>query len=125
MVAGVRGACLSDGLVPRAWLVLSNSAKAKGVDCMLKAIEDFLRNRLSDQHWLHGGLEVIDEVQSQFGHLLCPVANTDVAAVNLDTKTAVRESATSSAATYTRESEGEESQRPSKTVVCTLAYVPF
>jgi acyl-CoA synthetase (AMP-forming)/AMP-acid ligase II len=62
VVAGVRGARLSDGLVPRAWLVLSDSAKAKGVARMLGAIEEFLRGRLSDQHWLHGGFEVIDEV---------------------------------------------------------------
>jgi acyl-CoA synthetase (AMP-forming)/AMP-acid ligase II len=69
VVAGVRGARLSDGLVPRAWLVLSEPAKAKGVACMLGAIEEFLRGRLSDQHWLHGGIEVIDEVLLQFGHL--------------------------------------------------------
>ncbi|KAH9002766.1 acetyl-CoA synthetase-like protein [Lactarius hatsudake] len=62
VVAGVRGACQSDGIVPRAWLVLSESAKAKGVDCILGAIEEFLRGRLSDQHWLHGGFEVIDEI---------------------------------------------------------------
>ena len=62
VVAGVRGACQSDGLVPRAWLVLSESAKAKGADCILGAIEEFLRGRLSDRHWLHGGFEVIEEV---------------------------------------------------------------
>ncbi|KAI9443381.1 acetyl-CoA synthetase-like protein [Lactarius indigo] len=62
VVAGVRGACQSDGIVPRAWLVLSESAKAKGVDCILGAIEEFLRGRLSNQHWLHGGFEVIDEI---------------------------------------------------------------
>ncbi|KAH9065257.1 acetyl-CoA synthetase-like protein [Lactarius vividus] len=62
VVAGVRGACQSDGIVPRAWLVLSETAKAKGVDCILGAIEEFLRGRLSDQHWLHGGFEVIDEI---------------------------------------------------------------
>lgn len=64
-MAGVRGACNSDGFVHRAWLVLSESAKAKGVDCMLGAVEEFLRDRLSDQHWLHGGLEVVDEVLSE------------------------------------------------------------
>ncbi len=66
VVAGVRGVCQSDGLVPRAWLVLSESAKAKDVECMLGAIEEFLRDRLSDRHWLHGGIEVIDEVLPQF-----------------------------------------------------------
>ncbi|KAF8271925.1 hypothetical protein EI94DRAFT_445287 [Lactarius quietus] len=72
VVAGVRGASQSDGFVPRAWLVLSKSAKEKGVDSMLEAIEEFLRARLSDQHWLHGGFEVIDEVLSQFRHLHVP-----------------------------------------------------
>ena len=62
VVAGVRGACQSDGFVPRAWLVLSESAKAKSADSILGAIEEFLRGRLSDQHWLHGGFEVIEEV---------------------------------------------------------------
>lgn len=62
VVAGVRGTCQSDGFVPRAWLVLSGPAKAKGVDCMLGEIGEFLRGRLSDRHWLHGGFEVIDEI---------------------------------------------------------------
>lgn len=77
VVAGVRGACQSDGIVPRAWLVLSESAKAKGADCMLGAIEEFLRGRLSDQHWLHGGFEVIDEVLLRFAHLHYPWRTTD------------------------------------------------
>lgn len=77
MVAGVRGARQADGFVPRAWLVLSESARAKGVDCMLGTIKEFLRGRLSDQHWLHGGFEVIDEVLSRFAHLLYPWRTTD------------------------------------------------
>lgn len=92
VVAGVRGARHSDGLVPRAWLVLSESAKAKGVACMLGAIEEFLRGRLSDQHWLHGGFEVIDEVLSQIAYHQW--RTTDLTS-NLDSKIAVRESTTS------------------------------
>jgi acyl-coenzyme A synthetase/AMP-(fatty) acid ligase len=61
-VAGVRGVRQSDGFVPRAWLVLSTSAKAKGADSVLKAIEKFIRTRLDERQWLRGGLEAIDEV---------------------------------------------------------------
>jgi len=61
-VAGVRGVRQSDGFVPRAWLVLSSSAKAKCVDSVLEAIEEFARSRLSERQWLRGGLEVIDEI---------------------------------------------------------------
>ena len=61
-VVGVRGVRQSDGFLPRAWLVLSDSAKTKGVDNALKAVEEFARSRLSEQQWLQGGFEVIDEV---------------------------------------------------------------
>ncbi|KAH9975616.1 hypothetical protein BJV74DRAFT_888780 [Russula compacta] len=61
-VAGVRGVRQSDGFVPRAWLVLSTSAKAKGAESVLKAIEKFTRSRLDERQWLRGGLEAIDEV---------------------------------------------------------------
>lgn len=61
-VAGVRGVRQSDGFVPRAWLVLSDSAKAKCVHSVLEAVEEFVRSRLSERQWLRGGLEVIDEV---------------------------------------------------------------
>lgn len=63
-VAGVRGGRQSDGFVPRAWLVLSDSAEAKCVDSVLEAVEEFARSRLSERQWLRGGLEVIDEVTS-------------------------------------------------------------
>ncbi|KAI0304262.1 hypothetical protein B0F90DRAFT_1228622 [Multifurca ochricompacta] len=61
-IAGVRAVHDSGGFVPRAWLVLSASAKAKGVDRALKAIEKFVRDRVSERQWLHGGFEVIDEI---------------------------------------------------------------
>jgi len=43
--------------------VLSNSARAKGVDTLLKAIEEFARARRSERQWLQGSLGVIDERQ--------------------------------------------------------------
>jgi len=61
-VVGVRGVRQSDGFIPRAWLVLSDSAKAKGIDSALEATEEFARSRLSGQQWLQGGFEVIDEI---------------------------------------------------------------
>lgn len=98
--------------MPRAWLVLSESAKAKGVDSILGAIEEFLRDRLSDQHWLHGGFEVIEEVLPQFAPL--HRRSTDV---ELDTQITVWEGTTPSAATRTREPGGEENPRASETVI--------
>jgi acyl-CoA synthetase (AMP-forming)/AMP-acid ligase II len=61
-VVGVRDGRPSDGFRARAWLVLSDSAKVKGVDSVLKAIEEFARTRLSERQWLRGGFEVVDEV---------------------------------------------------------------
>ena len=40
----------------------SDSAKAKSIDSVLEAVEEFARSRLSERQWLQGGLEVIDEV---------------------------------------------------------------
>ena len=37
-------------------------AKAKSMDSVLEAVEEFARSRLSERQWLQGGLEVIDEV---------------------------------------------------------------
>ena len=69
-VAGVRGGRQSDGFVPRAWVVLSDSAKAKCADSVLEAVEEFARSRLSERQWLRGGLEVIDEVTPFLDNLI-------------------------------------------------------
>lgn len=69
-VVGVRGVRQSDGFIPRAWLVLSDSAKARGVNKALKAIEEFARGRLSERQWLQGGFEVIDEVTPFVTHFI-------------------------------------------------------
>ncbi|KAI0260237.1 amp dependent CoA ligase [Gloeopeniophorella convolvens] len=61
-VAGVRGVRQSDGIVPRAWVVLSDSAKAKGIECVLEAIQEYARHRLHAKQWPHGGFEIIDEI---------------------------------------------------------------
>jgi acyl-CoA synthetase (AMP-forming)/AMP-acid ligase II len=50
------------GEVPRAWIVLSDEGKKLGADVVIKELEVWLRNRLSNHKWLHGGIEVVDEV---------------------------------------------------------------
>ena len=61
-VAGVRGERLSGELVPRAWVVLSNTGKGKGVEAVLSALDEWVRSRLSKHKWLRGGFQVVDEV---------------------------------------------------------------
>jgi acyl-CoA synthetase (AMP-forming)/AMP-acid ligase II len=61
-VAGVKGERLSGELVPRAWVVLSNTGKEQGVDAVLAVLDEWARLRLSKHKWLRGGLQVVDEV---------------------------------------------------------------
>jgi acyl-CoA synthetase (AMP-forming)/AMP-acid ligase II len=99
-VVGVRGVRQSDGFIPRAWLVLSGSAKAKGVDKALRAIEEFARGRLSERQWLQGGFEVIDEVTPLVKHLLLH-KRTDISSDSIDTPATQWEDFASSATTCT------------------------
>ncbi|KAI9451390.1 acetyl-CoA synthetase-like protein [Russula earlei] len=61
-VAGVKGERLSEELVPRAWVVLSNMGKEKGAEAVLSALDDWTHVRLSKHKWLRGGLQVVDEI---------------------------------------------------------------
>ena len=61
-VAGVNGERLSSELVPRAWVVLSDNGKVKGVEAVLAAVDEWVRLRLSKHKWLRGGLQVVDDV---------------------------------------------------------------
>jgi hypothetical protein len=61
-VAGVKGERLSSELVPRAWVVLSDNGKGKGVEAVLATLDSWIRLRLSKHKWLRGGLQVVDEV---------------------------------------------------------------
>jgi hypothetical protein len=61
-VAGVKGERLSGELVPRAWIVLSNTGKEQGVEAVLAGLDEWVRSRLSKHKWLRGGLQVVDEV---------------------------------------------------------------
>jgi acyl-CoA synthetase (AMP-forming)/AMP-acid ligase II len=61
-VAGVKGERWSSELVPRAWVVLSNTGKAQGVEAVLAALDEWARLRLSKHKWLRGGLQVVDEI---------------------------------------------------------------
>jgi len=61
-VAGVKGERLPDELVPRAWIVLSNIGKERGVETVLADLEKWARSRLSKHKWLRGGFQVVDEI---------------------------------------------------------------
>ena len=50
------------GEVPRAWIVLSDEGKKLGADVVIKELEVWLHNRLNHHKWLHGGIEIVDEV---------------------------------------------------------------
>lgn len=65
-VAGVKGERLSSELVPRAWIVLSETGKAQGVEAVLSALNGWARLRLSKHKWLRGGLQVVDEVSDMY-----------------------------------------------------------
>ena len=65
-VAGVKGERLSSELVPRAWVVLSESGKEQGVEAVLAALDGWARLRLSKHKWLRGGLQVVDEVSDMY-----------------------------------------------------------
>ena len=65
-VAGVKGERWSSELVPRAWVVLSNTGKEKGIEAVSAAIDEWARSRLSKHKWLRGGVEVVDEVSDSW-----------------------------------------------------------
>lgn len=69
VVAGVKGGRLADELVPRAWIVLSNTGKAQGTDAVLAALDQWTRTRLSKHKWLRGGFQVVDEVSGHHRHV--------------------------------------------------------
>lgn len=51
------------GEVPRAWIVLSDKGKNLGADVVIKELEVWYQERLSNHKWLHGGIEIVDEVR--------------------------------------------------------------
>ena len=65
-VAGVKGERLSSELVPRAWVVLSDTGKEQGAEAVFAAIDEWARSRLSKHKWLRGGLQVVDEVSDSW-----------------------------------------------------------
>ena len=48
--------------VARAWIVLSDEGKRLGADAVIKELEILCQNRLSNHKWLHGEIEIVDEV---------------------------------------------------------------
>ena len=63
IVAGViPGLGSDDGKIARAWIVLSEEGKKLGADAVIKELEVWYQKRLSNHKWLHGGIEIVDEV---------------------------------------------------------------
>jgi acyl-CoA synthetase (AMP-forming)/AMP-acid ligase II len=62
VVAGVSGGRTSDEKIPRAWIVLSQAGKRKGLAATIKALEEWSQQSLTKQKWLRGGFEVVVEV---------------------------------------------------------------
>ena len=64
IVAGVTvpGFGSKEGMVARAWIVLSDKGKRFGADTVIKELEVWYEQKLSNHKWLHGGIEIIDEV---------------------------------------------------------------
>ena len=62
-VAGVSGGRTSDEKVPRAWVVLSEAGKRRGVAEVKKELEKWHQESLSKYKWLRGGIEVVEEVR--------------------------------------------------------------
>ncbi|KAI0309886.1 acetyl-CoA synthetase-like protein [Amylostereum chailletii] len=61
-VAGVPGTRMVDEKVPRAWVVLSDLGRQKGEKAVIEILEVWIKERLSKQKWLRGGIQVIDEI---------------------------------------------------------------
>lgn len=63
IVAGViPGPNSEDRKIPRAWIVLSEEGKKLGADAVIRELEGWYQKRLSSYKWLHGGIEIVDEV---------------------------------------------------------------
>ena len=68
IVAGVLPGLNSDSvddkglMIPRAWIVLSDKGKKLGGDGVIKELENWYKERLSNHKWPHGGIEIVDEV---------------------------------------------------------------
>lgn len=62
MVAGVNTGRGPEDKVARAWIVLNDRGKKLGADATIKELEIWYQERLSQFKWLHGGIEIVDEV---------------------------------------------------------------
>ena len=71
IIAGVLPSLLSPDddkglLISRAWIVLSDKGKKLGKDAVMKELEAWYQEKLSNHKWLHGGFEFVDEVCNGF-----------------------------------------------------------
>lgn len=62
MVAGVITGRGPEDKIARAWIVLSDRGKKLGADATIRELEMWYQKRLSQFKWLHGGIEIVDEV---------------------------------------------------------------
>jgi hypothetical protein len=65
-VAGVSGGRTSDEKVPRAWVVLSEAGRRRGIASTIKVLEEWSEQNLAKQKRLRGGIEVVAEVYAFF-----------------------------------------------------------
>ena len=63
VVAGVSGGHMPGEMVPHAWVVLSDSGKLLGRDATIMELEAWHHEHLSKHKWLHGGIQVVNEVR--------------------------------------------------------------
>ena len=70
-VAGVSGGRTSDEKVPRAWVVLSEEGRRRGEQAVVQALHSWIQKNLSKYKWLRGGIEVVEEVRSEFRGVAC------------------------------------------------------
>jgi len=65
-VCGVPAALRSNETVPRAWVVLSNSAKRSGKshEEIKRELQKWVKERQSRYKWLKGGVKIVDEIPS-------------------------------------------------------------
>lgn len=84
LVAGVTPDLRSEGekgMVPRAWIVLSDGGKKVGADGAIKELEAWYQKKLSKDKWLLGGIQIVDEVCMalvfNIGHFMIQILNLD------------------------------------------------
>ncbi|CCM01886.1 uncharacterized protein FIBRA_03957 [Fibroporia radiculosa] len=61
-VGGVPGSRAADEKIPRAWIVLSEEGRKRGLAQVIRELDAWSRKNLSKYKWLRGGIEAINEI---------------------------------------------------------------